>query len=198
MLFVRIQHHISQFDNAFRPPHGALINSSSLFAQSKPPPDPVRGVVWMTQDHSAQHELRHSLESAGYDITNCSMKCEELQNHQQFNKHSFFPSVTSAAWKAVIQTPSDDTWAAQCHPNIYHHLQDFRTASISSFFLIRWTAFLSCRIVKCLEDWQGSKVKTCQELPLLSSVFSGGNFEVRLLLNSIHGGKFHYLYIKYI
>lgn len=69
----------------------------------------------MTQDHSAQHELRHSLESAGYDITNCSVKCEELRNHQQFHKHSFFPPRSTSTSAGRKSCDSDDKRAGRCH-----------------------------------------------------------------------------------
>lgn len=60
----------------------------------------------MTQEASVQHELRHSLESAGYDITNCPVKCEEPRNHQQFhkhppNKHTHSHTHTSC-WRPVL------------------------------------------------------------------------------------------------
>ena len=95
----------------------------------------------MTQDHSAQHELRHSLESAGYDITNCSVKCEELRNHQQFHKHSFLPPPTRPrrlqGGKAVIQTINEQDGVTYT----LHQRRGFNTCCWVVF--VAFKAFLS-------------------------------------------------------
>ena len=72
MLFIGIKPHVSQFTTG---PLTATRRFNGPQATSSRGPGrrltPSEGVVRMTQGRSAQQELRHSLESAGYDITNC-------------------------------------------------------------------------------------------------------------------------------
>lgn len=83
MLFIRIQHRVSQSSAAAS--EGPLQPLCSIQAASWP------SQSWMTQVHPAQHELRHSPESPGYDVTNRSMKRKTLSNQQQlFHNRPFF------------------------------------------------------------------------------------------------------------